>query len=186
MITGLLEKAIQKDEVSEKIVFEMYYQRVYNTVYYYLHDRELTQDVVQETFLKAFMKLHTIDDFEKFGAWLVTIASCTAVDFLRKINRWNDIASEDIVIDEQYRKSTCNVSEVETIVEENHLRGLLLQKIDELSSEHKTVLTLKYLHDFRYEEIGESLKIKPGTVKTRIYRAKQRMRELLEQEIKDW
>ncbi|MBS4197940.1 RNA polymerase sigma factor [Lederbergia citri] len=180
MINRLVQKLLKKDRDSERVIFEMFYQRVYYTAYYIVQDRELAQDIVQETFLKAFQNMHTVKDGEKLGAWLAAIASRTAIDYLRKIKKWNDVATEDHIIDEHLSKHEDYQSTVETIVEKKFLKNILLQEIDELKPEHKQVLILAYIHDMRYEEIAEALDIKVTMVKTRIHRAKLKLREALE------
>jgi len=180
MINRLVQKLLKKDRESERIIFEMFYQRVYYTAYYIVQDRELAQDIVQETFLKAFQNIHTVKDGEKLGAWLAAIASRTAIDYVRKIKKWNDVVTEDHIIDEQLSKSDDHYSTVETIVEKKFLKNILLREIDELKPEHKQVLILAYLHDMKYEEIAEALDIKVTMVKTRIHRAKLKLREALE------
>jgi len=176
MINRLVQKLLKKDRESERIIFEMFYQRVYYTAYYIVQDRELAQDIVQETFLKAFQNMHTVKDGEKLGAWLAAIASRTAIDYVRKIKKWNDVVTEDHIIDEQLSKSDDHYSTVETIVEKKFLKNILLREIDELKPEHKQVLILAYLHDMKYEEIAEALDIKVTMVKTRIHRAKLKLR----------
>ena len=180
MMNRLVQKLLKKDRDSERVIFEMFYQRVYYTAYYIVQDRELAQDIVQETFLKAFQNMHTVKDGEKLGAWLAAIATRTAIDYLRKIKKWNDVATEDHIIDEHLSKLEDYHSTVETIVEKKFLKNILLQEIDELKPEHKQVLILAYLHDMRYEEIAEALDIKVTMVKTRIHRAKLKLREALE------
>lgn len=180
MINRLVQKLLKKDRDSERVIFEMFYQRVYYTAYYIVQDRELAQDIVQETFLKAFQNMHTVKDGEKLGAWLAAIASRTSIDYLRKVKKWNDVATEDHIIDEHLSKHEDYHSTVEMVVEKKFLRNILLQEIDELKPEHKQVLILAYLHDMKYEEIAEALDIKVTLVKTRIHRAKLKLREALE------
>ncbi|MCR2823745.1 RNA polymerase sigma factor [Lederbergia panacisoli] len=180
MINRLIQKLLKKDRESERVIFEMFYQRVYYTAYYIVQDRELAQDIVQETFLKAFQNMHTVKDGEKLGAWLAAIASRTAIDYLRKIKKWNEVVSEDHVIDEQLSRNEDFHSTVETIVEKKFLKNILLREIDELKPEHKQVLILAYLHDMKYDEIAKALDIKVTLVKTRIHRAKLKLREALE------
>ncbi|MBS4208914.1 RNA polymerase sigma factor [Bacillus sp. FJAT-50079] len=179
MIKHLLKKIRRKDEESERVIFEMFYERVYYTAYYILKDRELAQDVVQETFVKAFAHMDTVKDGEKLGAWLAAIASRTAIDYVRKIKRWNEIVTEDVIINEQIIEQA---STVESIVEERALKELLLKEIDELKPDHKQVLILKYLYDMKYEEIAQALDLNIATVKSRTHRAKLKLREALEKQ----
>lgn len=158
----------------------MFYQRVYYTAYYIVKDRDLAQDVLQETFIKAFENMHTVREGEKLGAWLAAIATRTAIDFLRKLKRWNDISTEDDIISDLISKNDEQLTTIETIVEEKFLGKILLQEIDGLTPEHKEVILLYYYSDMKYEEIAESLGLKIDTVKTRIYRAKLKLKESFE------
>ncbi|MHA6259968.1 RNA polymerase sigma factor [Sporosarcina sp. CAU 1771] len=180
MIKELLYKFSKKDSDSERVIFEMFYQRVYYTAYYIIKDRDLAQDVLQETFIKAFDNMHTVRDGEKLGAWLAAIATRTAIDYLRKLKRWNDIATEDEIIGDIISKNDDALTTLETIVEEKFIGRILLQEIDGLSAEHKEVLLLYYYADMKYEEISNALEIKIDTIKTRIYRAKLKLKESFE------
>ncbi|RKD22998.1 hypothetical protein BEP19_12260 [Ammoniphilus oxalaticus] len=183
MLKNLLYKFKNKrqDQQSERLIYEMFFERVYYAAYFIIQDRELAQDVAQETFLKAFRQLHTVKEADKLGAWLAAIASRTAIDQLRKLKRWNDSATEDIIIDHELSKRDFYVSEVESIIENEALKKLLLQQLDELRPDHKQVLLLRYIHDMTNAEIAEALGVNVGTVKTRLYRARLKFREVLEQ-----
>jgi DNA-directed RNA polymerase specialized sigma24 family protein len=84
LIKGLLQRIIRKDKQSERVLFEMFHNRVYRTAYMITNDHYLAQDVVQETFEKAFKGLDKLKDPEKTGAWLGSIATTTAMDLMRK------------------------------------------------------------------------------------------------------
>ncbi len=175
----VFRKIRKKERDSERILFEMFYQRVYDTAYFLVQDCELAQDVVQETFFKAFKHIHKLDHGEKLGAWLATIATNTALDLLRKIKRWNDIPTEDVYIDEELTKAESQ-SSVEKIVEQKFLKNLLQQEISKLKPHYKQVLILKYEYELKDEEIAEALKINVNTVKSRIHRAKLKLKTTLE------
>ena len=181
MIKETLYKLSKKDRDSERVIFEMFYQRVYYTAYYIVKDRDIAQDVLQETFIKAFESIHTVRDGEKLGAWISAIATRSAIDYLRKVKRWNDIATEDDIINDILINESEYFSTLETIVEEKLIRETLLQEIDRLTPRHKEVIVLQYFSDLKYEEIAEVLNVKIDVVKTRIYRAKLKLKESIEQ-----
>lgn len=165
---------------SERIIFEMFYQRVYNTAYFIIRDRHLAQDVAQETFHKAFRNMHKVEDGHKLGAWLGIIATRTAIDFLRKIKKRSDFVAEDVIIDEALNQVKVKESTVEQMVEENFLKSLLRQNIAQLKPEHKQVIVLKYEYDLPDKEIASALDLSVDAVKSRLHRAKAALRQLLE------
>ncbi|WP_258881683.1 RNA polymerase sigma factor [Paenibacillus sp. sptzw28] len=176
----------QQDEQSERILFEMFYHRIYSTAYFITQDRDLAQDIVQETFIKAFKHMHTLEDGKKIGAWLSSIASRLALDYLRKIKRWNDVATEDLIIDEEINKKQNQTSSIETIMEERFLKTVLRQEINALGPDYRQVIILKYEYDMKDEEIAKALEISVGTVKSRLHRAKQKLKDSLEKQPDIW
>lgn len=116
--------------------------------------------------------------FQKKKAWVTTIASRTAIDFIRKQKRRNEFDIEnvnDIVV---------NLNEIAFTVEEEVERCILCkvirEELDRLSPDHRIVLYLKYIHDLKDQEIASILEIKVATVKTRIHRAKNQLKRKLE------
>jgi RNA polymerase sigma factor (sigma-70 family) len=162
----------------EKLIFEMFYHRVYNSAYFIVQDQHLAQDIVQETFLKAFQRIDTVKDGEKLGAWLGAIATRTSIDFLRKLKRI-DIPTENVYIDNEVTNNPNFSSSIEELVENKYVKALLYQNISELKPEHKEVLLLKYEYDLKDKEIAKLLGIKVSTAKSRIHRGKTRLRDLL-------
>ncbi len=181
LLTSIFRNIKQQNQEAERIIFEQYYKRVYYVAYYVIKDQDLAEDIVQETFMKAFKNLHTVHDVEKLGAWLSTIATRTAIDHLRRLKRWKDFTTSDAYMDtEPDSTQPDRISTVETCLEEAHLKELLLEEIDKLKPNHKEVLILYYHHDLTYEEIAKQLNLKIATVKTRMFRAKKKLKESIE------
>jgi RNA polymerase sigma factor (sigma-70 family) len=148
----LLKKIIRKEQDSERVLFEMFYNRVYRTAYMITNDHYLAQDVVQETFEKAFNRLDSLKDVEKTGAWLGAIATSTAKDMLRKKIRWNDVATEDVYIEKEITK-TENSALVENEIEAEFTKQTIRKHISTLKLEYRQVIILKYIHELKDEEI---------------------------------
>ncbi|MHA6259839.1 RNA polymerase sigma factor [Sporosarcina sp. CAU 1771] len=181
MVKEIVKHLYKKENESERIIFEMFYKRVYYTAYYIVKEHDLAQDVLQESFIKAFENLDALRDGEKLGAWLTTITTRTAIDHLQKSKYRYEIATEDEIICSIHSKEYKNVSTLETNLEEKFIRKTLLEEIDKLSPEHKAVLILQYFTDLKYTEIALALNIKLDVVKTRIHRAKSKLKEAIEQ-----
>lgn len=159
-----------------------YQDRVYNTVFRLLGQAEDAQDVAQETFLNAFHSLDSFKGDSQFFTWLYRIAVNAAISLKRK----QRVA---LRLEHGYRAGA--VSAEPTDVSEWSQPGLALEKADEerrmqevlnrLSPDHRSVLVLKEIDGLKYEDIAEVLQVPIGTVRSRLFRAREELRELLEQ-----
>ncbi|MFD1039730.1 RNA polymerase sigma factor [Virgibacillus byunsanensis] len=166
----------------EKIIFDMYYHRVYKTAFFIVKDDYLAQDVLQETFLKVFQRIDSLEDGNKMGAWIGTITTRTAIDFLRKLKRRNDFPVDDVYQDEEsfYEEN----SSVEKIVEDKFLKNLVQQNIRSLEPpEYREVIILKYEYELQDKEIAEALGISIGATKSRVHRARIKLKSVLATQI---
>jgi RNA polymerase sigma factor (sigma-70 family) len=156
-------------------IYEKYSKRLFHAVYPIIRDRFLAEDVVQETFLKAYKKMDTIIDEQKIGAWLSSIAVRTAIDLVRKESK--GIVMEDVAVEKECNK-TFQLSNVEQEVEISLLKEELQRVINLLNKEHQEIFLLKINDGLKEEEIANKLKLKPATIKTRIYRIRKHLKSI--------
>lgn len=173
---------VKKNDLFKEEIFEKYYYKVYSTAYYITKDEFIAQDVTQETFIKAFNQFHTLKDLNKVGPWLGSITTRTAIDFLRKIKKWNDFTINDVYIDRN--PSNPLISPVEKILEDQYLRKLIQEQASKLKPDYRELLILKYDYGLKDEEIAEKLHQSLGTVKSKIHRAKQKLIENIRKQMK--
>lgn len=133
-------------------------------------DYHLAQDVVQETYIKAYQKWDTVVDDAKLRSWLSSIVTRTAIDFVRKEKRRKEVLETGITYKEV--ASHNNVEE-----EVNHL---LLQKeitkaFGVLTLSQQSVLHLKVVEGMKEKEIAETLHLNQNNVKTVLYRARKKL-----------
>ncbi|MGP4040025.1 RNA polymerase sigma factor [Gracilibacillus sp. D59] len=181
----MLKKIFKKSEPSQeefRLVYDMFYSRVYRDVFFITKDSHLAQDALQETFVKAYQHMHRLEDKERMGAWLSTIATRTAIDILRKRKGAREVLTEDIAIQEK----NINEKGFDTlhIVEANLVKEDLLESIYEINAEYREVILLRYIHDLSIKEIAHLLKIKESTVKTRLHRARNKIKEKVQHDPK--
>ncbi len=159
---------------SRRALFEAYYKRTYAVAYNILRRRENAEDITQEAFIKAFQNLHQLQDKEKFGAWLAVIASNLARNFLKREKR--------IVLVDELPEARSGSESNDT--EEAAIRSLEVDRIRNavrtLPPEQYQVIVLQFYHDLKVDEIADLLKIRSGTVKSRLFRARQKLAESLE------
>ncbi|KMY42780.1 RNA polymerase sigma factor [Peribacillus loiseleuriae] len=164
-------------ELLDEIFAEMYQRyskKLYKMIFNMTKDAFLAEDIVQETFIKAFCKMETIIDSEKIGAWLTVIAKRTAIDYLRKENRYLISPLED----GQLFVETINNS-VEQAAEFMEIMEAVQLQISGWDSAKRNVFLLKSFYGLKEEEISQQMNIKTGTIKTWIFRSRKCLKEQL-------
>lgn len=167
-----------KDFDAIEILFEQNYERVYRKALSILLDSELAKDATQETFVRAFSKLDTLQDKSKFTSWIYTITANVCFRMLsqkiesrkKKLSIYNNDGDfrDDLLID-------FNIPEY--IYEDNELREYLKACINEFDEDTRQIINLKYYNDLTIQEIAACLDMKEGTIKSRIHRAKEKVAE---------
>lgn len=140
------------------------------------------EDVAQDVFLSAYINLKTFDaNKAQFSTWLFTIAKNKAINHLRKKKIKNFFG---------FSNETFQKFEPEQVVsgtlEEQQRRKELTQAMSSLSQEHRNVCVLYFYNDLTLEEIAEIEKCTIGTVKSRLFRAKQILKEQLKGSFYEW
>jgi len=145
-----------------------------------IRDRQLAEDNVQETFIKAYNKLDSLQESDKVGAWLCVIATRTAIDFVRRERKNKGCPMELEVLDCLGKEAGHNV---ETDVEVKLLKELLDEKMEEFTIEDKKLLVLKMESGLKEREIAKALEMNPATVKSKIHRARRKLKERMAVEL---
>lgn len=174
----LVELAGAGNEDAFEQLVKAHEARVYHLALRMTGDRETAFDLTQETFLKAWHAIGMFQFDSKFSTWLCRIASNTCIDHLRRKRRYQTVSLTD---PEESRALDLPDSSFDPAVltERAQDREAVLQALEQLPVEYRTVLSLRALEDMSYEEIGQVLDMNPGTVKSRIFRAREKMRQLL-------
>lgn len=139
-------------------------------------DRSLVEDLAQETFLRVFVALERFDPNGKarLSTWILRIATNLAIDELRK-KRPESRAADSGVFD------MAADSRTESDAERRLLARLLDRAVAELSPEFRAAFVLRNYHGLDYAQVAETLELDLGTVKSRLSRARSRLRELLKE-----
>lgn len=178
----MFKKNKKKAEPSEqefRLIYDLFYDRVYRDAFFVIKDQHLAQDIVQDTFVKAYKYMDRLHNKEKMGAWLSTIATRTAIDLIRKQKSWNGIPTEDLILD-YVRSQKDTAASVESLVEQDLRQEAIIGKIAELKPEYREVMVLKYVHELKDKEISAFTDLKEGTIKSRIHRAKKELKAKIE------
>ena len=178
----LVSRAVAGDQMAYRAIYQLHEKAIRGRVSGYFKWKADVDDVVSESFQKAFVNLPHFDTERELRPWLSTIATRTALDHLASIKR-EDQKKEGIKLTASGESSegqgpiTDVDPEEEIINGENHER--LMAFIEELSPLYKEVMVKYMIEELEYEEIAKELKLELNTVRTRIRRGKQQLAEMM-------
>jgi RNA polymerase sigma-70 factor (ECF subfamily) len=146
----------------------------HNLAKWLLRNEQDAQDVVQEAFFRAFK---SFDGFygSNGRAWLLTIVRNTSYTLLKK----KRVADLTVPFDEEIHASDDQSVSAGTILERSEDAELIREAMDELPAEFREILTLRHQEDLSYKEIADIAQIPPGTVMSRLARARVKLKERL-------
>ena len=157
-------------------------KRVYNLALRYTNNEADAADITQEVFLRVYRALPDFKEESSITTWVYRITVNTAIDLTRKKTRRrensltgygeDDDAPERDIIDESFSP--------EQQYEQTELREAIGAAIAGLSEEHRKIIIMRDVNGMSYSEIGEILSLGEGTVKSRLFRARDRLRAALE------
>jgi RNA polymerase sigma-70 factor, ECF subfamily len=160
-----------------KSIVEKYQDRIFNLCVYMLRDREDARDAAQDVFLKAFRSLGEFKQEASLYTWLYRICVNTCLDYKKK-SRPESLEDESFVED---MPSTSPSPEQQYQSKEI---GQAIQKaLQKLPTDLRATIVLKEIEELSYEEIAKTLGISMGTVKSRISRAREELRRLLQKKV---
>ena len=169
-----LELSRDGDEDAFAQLVNSYQMPVFNLCYRMLGDATEAEDAAQEAFLKAFRNMKRYDPDRKFVNWLLTIASNHCIDRLRK--RRVRFISLDEWIQGPKAKSSEAGPESAIVLQEG--REEIQEMIEQLGTQDRAAIILRYWYDMSYEEIASSLSLSIGAVKSRLHRARREIAEM--------
>jgi RNA polymerase sigma factor (sigma-70 family) len=182
MQTGLTDMEIISRVLSgdRQIFAELvsrYQNYVFTLVLRFAENREDAEEISQDVFVKTYRSLADFRGDSKFSTWLYTIARTTCITFLRKKKLQTiSIDNEKASIQLENRESTFKAN----VVEQKSRTAMVNESIQLLSPDDAQIITLFYKGEQSLEEIGQIIGMEPNTVKVKLHRARQRMREKME------
>lgn len=181
----LIKKAIDGDEAAYKQLLENYRGAIYNLLYKMVRNKEETEDLLQEAFMKAFNALPSFNEEYAFSTWLYKIAINNCIDHMRKkklktysINK--PVQAKDGELDREFPDTSMSPDK-EVLSKERS--KIIESAIAELPENYKVAIILRHSEEKSYEEIAQILNIPLGTVKARIFRAREMLKKKLKGKI---
>jgi RNA polymerase sigma-70 factor (ECF subfamily) len=164
------------DEEAFGLLVKKYQRKVFNLAYGFTHDRDTADDLAQEAFIKAYFGLSKFKFRSEFGTWLFRITINTIKDHWRKKKRVREISIQNI---QEMLLQEGGTKQAEKERWEEEIKRIVHKFINTLPKIHRTILTLRDIQGLSYQEISQILQISPGTVDSRLHRARRMLREKL-------
>ena len=173
----LIQRILAGDENAFATLIEKYQQQVHAHALRKVGDFQTAEDITQETFLQVHQKLATLNDPVKFSGWLYAIVNHLCIAWYRK-NRLETESLQEIYISEveteAYSRYVATEHAKTTAAAQRDLVKRLLTKLKEGDRE---VITLHYFEEMTSSEIGKHLGVSENTIKSRLHRARQRLKK---------
>ncbi|MFP4559800.1 MAG: RNA polymerase sigma factor RpoE [Thiohalorhabdus sp.] len=178
----LVERVKNGEQKAFDLLVRKYQHKVYGLVSRFISDPAAVEDVVQESFIKAYRSLDRFRGDSAFYTWLYRIAVNTAKNYLVAKGRRPPDADIDASDAEQMSGAEVmrEVGTPEDVALSKEMSEKVLQVIEELPSDLRTALTLREIDGLTYEEIAKVMDCPIGTVRSRIFRAREAVNNALE------
>ncbi|MCD8492842.1 MAG: sigma-70 family RNA polymerase sigma factor [Geovibrio sp.] len=173
----VVEKVIDGDAASYELLIRKYQSKLFSTVLHMVKNRELAEDIVQESFLRAFRKLDTLNNRSQFYPWIKRIALNMALNHFEKEKRVLDVETEDD--ESSFFENISSGESPEELTLKEEMKRYVRMFVDSLPDRLRVVIILREVEDMSYEEIAEMLNIPLGTVRSRLFNARNIIKERL-------
>lgn len=170
----LIERSLAGDNRAFEVLFDRYKDNIRELIRKRSRGGSDINDLLQETFIKAYLNLGKYDKSYTFGQWLYAIARNTFIDFTRRQETKNNLLSIDENIGHELSRNS-----PEDIVIDKEKSEEIGRDIARLAPQYRRIIELRYYRELSYEEIAIELGIPLGTVKTNLYRAKEKLIKII-------
>jgi len=178
----LIDQTLGGNQAAYADLVKQHQRFVFTLAMRFAKNREDAEEIAQDCFIKAYRSLASFQKQSKFSTWLYSIVYTTAMTFLRK----KRVDTESIDDENTYIQLESQSSGMKNNMAENRSRSYYLnQAIEQLLPDDATIITLFYMGEQSLEEIARTLGIEPNTVKVKLFRARQRLKEKLEKNLKN-
>lgn len=180
---SLLIKNLKKgNEYSFKEVVEQYKNKVVNTCYGLVYNKEDAEDIAQEVFIEVFQSIHKFKQDSSLSTWIYRISVNKSLDHLRKKNRkkrWGKLIGISTENTSNFESFIISNQTPVTQFEDKERIEILRWAINSLPENQKISLTLFYNEELSYKEIAEIMRLSLSSIESLIHRAKKNLKELL-------
>ncbi|MBX3422857.1 MAG: sigma-70 family RNA polymerase sigma factor [Pirellulaceae bacterium] len=173
----LIRQSLAGDHDAFRELVDRFSGRLYSSMLHVVGSHDLAEDVVQETFVQAFVKLSTFQGHSQFFTWLYRIAFNNTLSRRRRRSHVSLDSLGDTALNEP--RDSVEMPDARMLRDEQI--SLIHRALQALTDEHRNILVLREMQDLPYEEIAVVLDINIGTVRSRLSRARSQLKSVLTQ-----
>lgn len=155
-------------------LIKLYLPQLHKAAYFFLYDKEEAADLCQDTFLRAYKNLEKFDEKRSFYPWLYTILKNLCINHIKRAGK---LKSTELI--EEAMQSTYAGPEEEFLKKDASEK--IVAAIAKLPDMHREILVLKVYNNLSYEDISRTLEIPKGTVMSRLYNARIKLKDILQE-----
>lgn len=156
---------------SINILAKRWYTKILRKAYWHTKDMEISKDIAQEAWIAIIKGINKIKEPAKFGSWVSQIVYAKSVDWIR--SQQKERHNQEVRLEVQEGFGTDKSEAEETLIQG------LRQHIKALPDKQRIVLSMFYLDNHSLQEISEVLKISKGTIKSRLFHAREKLKQIL-------
>lgn len=179
----LVALTLSGQKKSFEFIVRRYQKLVYNVIYQMVQNYETAADLTQDTFLKTYKNLGSFRHDSRLKPWILKIASNTALNYIRDSKgRYFDSLEE--LLEESPQSEPASSMCLEDQVELSFSQALLNSALQRLSPRHRHIFVLRYQHDMSYADISLVIDETESSVKSLLFRIREKLRKMLLEEQK--
>ena len=165
----LIARVLAGDPKAERQLYDAHVDRVYRLVYRLVGNAEMAEECVQETFIRVFTRLGSFEGRSALSTWIHSVAMSVTLTALRKVTRLRESELTDVVSNGLTGPSSSPA-----------LRHKLHRAIDTLPEEMRVAIVMHDIEGYKHREIAEILDVPAGTIRSRLSRAHESLRSILD------
>lgn len=175
----LVERAVAGDQGAFELLVIKYQRRIQRLIGRMVRDVDLVEDIAQETFIRAYRALHQFRGDAQFYTWLYRIATNTAKKFLLELKRDPTVSENALISDDDGDETFWTGNELttdetpESLLAAKEIAAAVNLALEALPEELRQALSLREIEGLSYEDIAEAMDCPIGTVRSRIFRARE-------------
>ena len=178
---GLVKRAKSGDYQAFDLLVLKYQSRLISTAFKFVKDVQIAEDIVQDSFIKAFKALESFREDSSFYTWIYRITVNTSKNFLVSKKRKSELLNSDLSEEASYEIEPVETYSPEDFLQATQLKKVITETIDQLGEDTRTALTLRELDGLSYEQIADVVNCPVGTVRSRIFRGREVIDEAISQ-----
>ncbi len=173
----LIERTLEGDQQAFAALVEKYQEQIHALAWQKIGDFHIAQEITQDAFITAYQKLSTLTHHNRFAGWLYVITSnkCNMWHRKKKPKLQSLEETDPMELEEVYYSEY--VSQQREEAANQNRRAIVRKLLNKLGESERTVVTMHYLAGLTCEEIGKFLGVSPNTVKSRLHRARERLKK---------